>query len=72
MNCSEVARVLHDYVSGELNDEESEDIFQHLQDCESCRSRARQMQELRVRVRELLKTPAPGHLRTRVLSLRSE
>ncbi|MBN1435051.1 zf-HC2 domain-containing protein [Candidatus Fermentibacterales bacterium] len=72
MTCREVAEVLHDYVSGELDDSENGEIFRHLQNCESCRAKARQMQELRTRIRDLLRTPAPGHLRARVLSLRSE
>lgn len=72
MNCREVADVLHDYVSGELDDQDSMEVFQHLQNCESCMAKACGMQEFRARMKDLLRTPAPTHLRARVRSLRTD
>jgi hypothetical protein len=45
MNCNDIDKLLYDYITGRLNDEEHENVDAHLESCEVCRGNLVMMQE---------------------------
>ncbi len=67
--CSEVIRVLWDYLDGELTAERAEEIRRHLEVCAGCRAVTQFEEEFLRAVRRLLDVPPPGgELRARVVA----
>ncbi len=69
MRCSDAARRIHDYVSGELEGDDRERLEKHLETCEDCRSCVDENMALRSRVRDLMRVSAPASLRAEVVRL---
>jgi len=45
MNCNDINKLLYDYITGRLNDEDHENVDAHLKTCEVCRGNLAMMQE---------------------------
>ncbi len=67
MSCSFVHSNIHEFISGELGEEDRRRFENHLQECASCRSCVSNMSMLRNRVQDLLRSSAPEHLRDRLV-----
>lgn len=67
--CSEVIRVLWDFLDGELTVERADEIRRHLEICAGCRAVTEFEQEFLHSVRRMLDVPpAGGELRARVVA----
>jgi len=67
LNCAFVHSRIHDFISGELGEEDRIRFENHLQECSSCRSCVDNMSMLRTRVHNLMRSSAPQHLRDRLV-----
>lgn len=67
--CSEVIRVLWDFLDGELSAERTDEIRRHLEICAGCRAVTEFEEEFLRSVRRLLDVPPPrAELRARVVA----
>lgn len=67
--CSEVIRLLWDYIDGELTAERADEIRRHLEICAGCRAVTEFEAEFLRSVRRMLDVPPPGdELRARVVA----
>ncbi len=62
MNCEEVLRHLHDYVSGELSANHRESLMEHLDGCAACRRFLRQIKKIRTALENTMNHDAPPEL----------
>jgi len=67
LSCSFVHSNIHDFVSGELEEEDRRRFENHLEECSSCRACVQNMSMLRTRVSDLMRSRAPQHLRDRLV-----
>ncbi len=70
--CRKTQRLLNDFISGELSVESSQEILQHLEDCQVCQQEQRLKEEIRHSIRQSwAKQPMPpgsqGRIRKSVL-----
>jgi anti-sigma factor RsiW len=59
MNCNTVQNSLSDHLDGCLSDEERQDVVMHLNRCEKCGSRLREMERVQLALRTLPKKTVP-------------
>lgn len=71
MRCSREASNIQDYISGELSEEDSRRLENHLSGCEACRTCVDGMLLFRSRLRDLMRVSAPTDLRDRITTIKT-
>ncbi len=69
MTCEDARNCIQDLVTGELASEHHDELMDHLESCERCRTMYEQTSRMRSLLRGVLRSPAPPELRTAVTGL---
>ncbi len=67
MNCNEALPLMHDYLDGDLPQEEVARLKRHMLECPSCRAVFRQLETAEVFAKSMPQVNAPDYLTNRIM-----
>lgn len=67
MNCKEAKGYIHEYMDGMLDGAHTRFLLQHVRECADCERALMELEKTEALVRTLRPTPAPDHLKLRIM-----